>query len=365
MCLYPRLIRNRKYTENKKNGGVIPAVLDKRTLLVPVGCGKCMECSKQKARNWQVRLLEDVRHEKNGKFITLTFSNEAIKELAEEVRIKKKIIINEVKGGYELDNEIATLAVRRFLERWRKKYKKSIRHWLVTELGHNGTENLHMHGIVWTNESLHEVEKYWKYGFVWKGKGDENENYVNEKTVNYLTKYISKQDMQHKEYNPKVLTSAGIGRGYLERIDSKKNKFNEKGETKETYTTRTGHKIAMPVYWRNKIYSEEEREKLWTQKLDKNERWVCGNRIDISKGEEGYNKTVAYYREKNKVLGYGDDRVNWDRKQYENQRRLLKIEQRIEKESLRGLGSAPESAESINNSLRSLDADWEKREKWK
>ena len=42
--------------------------------------------------------------------------------------------------GYELDNAIAAYAIRKFLERWRKKFKKSLRHWLVTELGHNGIE---------------------------------------------------------------------------------------------------------------------------------------------------------------------------------------------------------------------------------
>ena len=48
MCLYPKLIKNRKYIANKKNGGVIPAVLDERVKLVSVGCGKCMECKKRK-----------------------------------------------------------------------------------------------------------------------------------------------------------------------------------------------------------------------------------------------------------------------------------------------------------------------------
>ena len=43
-----------------------------------------------------------------------------------------------------------------------------------------------------------------------------------------------------------------------------------------------GHKQALPIYWRNKIYSEEEREKLWLQKLDKKERYVNGQKIDIS-----------------------------------------------------------------------------------
>ena len=133
MCLYPRLIRNRKYASNKKNGGNIPAVSDIRVLQVPVGCGKCMECVKQKGREWQVRLLEEVRHNKDGKFVTMTFSDESIVKLAKDC-----------KGltGYNLDNAIATLATRRFPERCRKKYKKSIRHFLITELGHNGTRGI-------------------------------------------------------------------------------------------------------------------------------------------------------------------------------------------------------------------------------
>ena len=40
MCLFPKLIKNRKYITNKKNGGVIPAIIDNRTMMVPVGCVK-------------------------------------------------------------------------------------------------------------------------------------------------------------------------------------------------------------------------------------------------------------------------------------------------------------------------------------
>ena len=64
MCLYPKLIINPKYKPNKKNGGQVPAIFDKRVIYVPIGCGKCMECRKQLARNWQVRLNEEIRENK-------------------------------------------------------------------------------------------------------------------------------------------------------------------------------------------------------------------------------------------------------------------------------------------------------------
>ncbi|AXH75581.1 MAG: replication initiator protein [Microviridae sp.] len=329
MCLYPRIHRNRKYEKNAKNGGNIPTVQDSRTLHVPAGCGNCIECRKQYARNWQVRLMEDIKENKNGKFIALTFSNQAIKELSEGsiVRIDKKtkekvtIPISELEG-YEKDNAIAKLAVRRFLERWRKTYKKSVRHWLVTELGHKGTENIHLHGIIWTDESMDAVEKHWKYGFIWKGHKRLGKliNYVSEATVNYIVKYIHKVDFQHKTYKAKVLTSAGIGSNYTNTINSKANKYKEE-KTDETYRTRSGHKIALPIYWRNKIYSEEERERLWIEKLDKQERWVRGVKIDISKSEKGYYNALETAREENIRLGYGSDKKMWKREHYERQRR--------------------------------------------
>jgi hypothetical protein len=322
MCLYQKLIKNRKNVANKKNGGNVPVPSDKRVLMVPVGCGNCIECRKQKSRGWRVRLLEDIKKNKNGRFVTLTFSNASIKELSKDIPLK----------GYDLDNEIVTRATRWFLERWRKKYKKSLRHWFVSELGGNGTENVHLHGIVWTDKDLNEVERIWKYGFVWKGKEVNGKivNYVNEKTVNYIVKYVTKIDFKHQFYKSKILTSAGIGAGYDKSAASVMNKY--KGDkTQEYYRTSDGSKIAMPVYWRNKIYSDKERELLWLNMLDKNVRYVCGIKIDVSKDMDKYYKVVDMCRDKNKKLGYGSDEINWEKFEYEKSRRLLKQEERIRK----------------------------------
>jgi hypothetical protein len=299
---------------NKKNGGVIPPVNDLRVLLVPVGCGKCIECRKQKARNWQVRLQEDLRKNKNGKFVTLTFN---------EIELQK--LDNEIKGlsGYDRDNEICRIAVRRYTERWRKKYKTTLRHWLVTELGSQSTERVHMHGIVWT-QNKEDIQKIWKYGKVWIGK------YVSEKTINYIVKYVNKIDKAHKEYNSKIFTSKGIGKHYMDRQDKQRNAYKEE-ETIETYRTRKGIELGLPIYYRNKIYTEDEREKLWLEKLDKQERWVCGVKVDVSKGDQEYYKVLAEKRKMSKRLGYGDNSKNWEQKKYEADKRNLKRLERVKK----------------------------------
>jgi hypothetical protein len=301
MCLFPKLIKNPKYKSTKKNGGLIPPVFDDRVKMIPIGCGKCMECRKKKAREWNVRLQEELRHTKlKGYFMTLTFSDESLVKL-EEIARQKGFELD----GYELDNKIASIAVRRFTENWRVQKKHSLRHWLITELGHVKTERIHLHGLIWTDEPKEDLDKFWRWGTVDTGK------FVNEKSVNYIVKYLHKVDIDHKHYVPKMYVSNGIGKGYLERFDSKRNGFVE-GRTDELYRNKQGFKMALPIYYRNKIYSEEERELLWIEKLDKEERYVNGVRVDISEGEEEYERLLRMEQAKNRRLGYGDDTVNWE-----------------------------------------------------
>ncbi|NDV94341.1 hypothetical protein D0T84_05335 [Dysgonomonas sp. 521] len=302
------MIKNKKYTATKKNGGKIPPLLDKRVKYVAVACGCCMECMKAKARDWQIRMSEEIKTDGTGKFVTLTFSEESLEELRQSIE-----------GDTIEENDIATLAVRRFLERWRKKHKKSVKHWLVTELGHNGTERIHLHGIIFTDKK-EDIELIWQYGYVWVG------DYVNERTINYIIKYVHKADGDHPEYKPKVLTSSGIGRNYINRIDSKNNKF--KGEdTDEAYRFKNGMKASLPIYYRNKIYNEEEREELWINKLNKQERWVGGERMPFKTYEElqNYENTLKFYQQKSEKLGYPKPKKKeeWDVKKYLNSLRNL------------------------------------------
>lgn len=351
------MIKNPKYKANKKNGGTPPPLTDIRVELTPVGCGNCIECRKQKARNWQVRLLEDIKTNENGHFVTLTFSNESIKHIVKNHSIKIKIEENKTPKydrwkrlpsrynkttkrmdhyisvdisdlkGYEKDNAIAAKAIRLFTERWRKEEKKAPRHWLVTELGHNGTENIHLHGIIWTNE-YKKIKKHWQYGFVWDGydKNGKRINYVTARTVNYIVKYIHKVDKRNKEYKSIVLASKGIGRNFLNSDQAK----DIKNKKLTTYRTSTGHKMALPIYWKNKIFTDEEKETLWIKRIETGERYVRGEKMIIKTPADltEFDKLVQWHRERNAMLGYGGH-PNENRKDYESKRRDILNETRI------------------------------------
>jgi hypothetical protein len=311
MCLYPKLIDNPKYQPNKKNNYNPPnKPNDQRILYVPIGCGRCIECKKQKSNSWKTRLLEEIRTDKTGVFVTLTFNEDNL------LSIKNKLNKNN-DYTYEVDNEIATYAVRHFLELWRKHHKKSIKHWLITELGTTKTERIHIHGILFTDQP-NEIKKIWKYGYVYIGQ------YVNETTINYVSKYMTKLDPKHKEYNQKIYTSKGIGKNYLNRLDSKRNRYLD-NKTNETYVSRKGSISNLPIYYRNKLYSDDEREKLWLNKLDREERYVLGTRIDLKcpNGDNDYKNAIIEARRINISRGFGSDIKNDSQKKYEQNRKKL------------------------------------------
>ena len=114
----------------KKNQGNVPECKDERLRYVPVKCGKCIECRKEKARDWRIRLAEELKNDSNALFITLTFNEKNYQELSLELFKKGKENLN-----YTEQNEMCKVAVRRWLERIRKKTGRSIKHWLVTVKG--------------------------------------------------------------------------------------------------------------------------------------------------------------------------------------------------------------------------------------
>ena len=102
---------------------------------------------------------------------------------------------------------------------------------------------------------------------------------------------MGKTDLQHKNYKQIILTSPGIGKQYLQRQDAIWNKYCGEN-TRDTYRTNNGYKIALPIYYRNKIYTEMERELLWLNKLDKQKRYILGQEIDMTTNPELYTQLL-------------------------------------------------------------------------
>lgn len=291
MCLYPKLILNKKYYPTPSNNYNPPEVKDYRTTKIPAACGKCLECRKKKRRDWQVRLDYENRHNPMpGFFVTFTFAPEHWRRMVER---------NEKENGSEQPyylwvNSVAGIGVRWWRERLRQD-NIEFKYWLCPELGHkNG--RMHLHGFVWLND-LNGLE-HWDYG--WKKIKP-----IIDKSVAYATKYMFKINPKHKEYIPRIFCSKGIGEGYVWSYDARRHYFAE-DKTNELYRTASGRMLPLPIYWRNKLFNEDEREKLWVHKLNEQKRYVLGEEIDIS-SEEGlriYADAAAYGRKISERMGF-------------------------------------------------------------
>ena len=307
MCLYPQYFKNPKYLPNKKNKGRPPICMDRRLLYIPAKCGCCIECRKEKQREWRVRLEEELRSN-FGYFTTLTISPEGIKEIEEKTGLKWE----------ENPNEIATKALRLFLERARKETGKSIRHWCVTELGEK-KDRIHLHGIFYGQKSAELIKKHWKYGFVFIG------GYCNSRSINYMTKYMLKVDIKHPEFKQIVLASPGIGAGYMDRLDYLWQKQNYKKIEVATYTFRNGVKMAMPKYYKDKIFSEKEKEVMWINNLDRGLLWIYGEKVKANDWKTIDNLRRYWQKYGRDVMG--DDPIAWnamkERRKEEKQRRAI------------------------------------------
>lgn len=342
MCLYPRLVKNPKYKPNKKNGGEIPPLYDPRVLYIPVGCQVCYECRTQRSAHWRSRLSEEIIDYPHGKFVTLTFSTQSLIELEEELRRHAEDKGKEIEwdNPYVVDHHIAALAIRRFLERWRKAYTVSLRHWFITELGHGETEHLHIHGIVWPKDydELTTLPQIWKYGWAWIGYPEKvrdqivYKNNVTQATINYCIKYMTKTDIQHPSFVPSIFCTHGIGRNYIISNRATENRFQHE-KTVESYRSISGKKGALPPYWRNKLWNDEEREKLWIYKIDKEIRYVCKEKVSTANGNTyDYYNLLMYHRDRTAKIGYPAPDFIWKQQEYEHNRlRLLREKRKQQK----------------------------------
>ena len=330
MCLYPTFVKNPKYKPNKKNKGRPPICLDRRLYYIPVKCGCCIECRKEKQREWRVRLEEELRT-RVGYFTTLTIAPESINNLETDTGLKWE----------ENPNEIATRALRLFLERVRKDTGKSIRHWCVTELGEEG-DRIHLHGIFFGQKSAELVRKHWKYGFVFIGC------FCNSRSINYMTKYMLKVDIKHPMFKQIVLASKGIGDGYFDRLDYLWQKQNYKNINVATYTFRNGTKMAMPKYYKNKLFTDEEREKMWTNNLNRGVLWIYGEKVKANDWKTIDN--LRRYWQNYGINVMGDNPIAWnaakERRKEEKQRKAIAEAKKLaEKFSTEILTELPSQAE--------------------
>lgn len=214
--------------------------------IISAPCGRCLDCRKKKASAWRIRLTKeyrDTRRMRRPIWITLQIAPR----------------------HYAFVSSDPAKAIRLFTERFRSRYGKSLKHWFIGEYGDERTKRLHFHGFVWNipyNVTWDDLRTCWGYGYV------RCELMRSEKAISYATKYCFKDvsspdyDADSQPFSGSVWCSKGIGRTYIDNGEHWIH-FQPTPDGSlpyQWYLYVDGFKYTLPKYYRDRIFSEDERK---------------------------------------------------------------------------------------------------------
>lgn len=206
-------------------------------------CGKCPACLKRRASGWSFRLVKEEERNNSALFVTLTYDTE-------HVPITRN-------GYMNLDKT----DLQKFFKRLRKRCYEKVRYYAVGEYG-SKTQRPHYHIILFNATPL-VVENSWKINNI--PIGSIHTGHVTEASIGYTLKYMEKQriipmhrnDDRNKEFS---VMSKGIGENYL---TEKITRWHKNDLDNRMYLPlKDGRKIAMPRYYKEKLYNENERKRI-------------------------------------------------------------------------------------------------------
>lgn len=157
-----------------------------------------------------------------------------------------------------------------------------------------------------------------------------------------------KVDIKHPEFKQIVLASKGIGSRYMDRLDYLWQKQNYKNINVATYTFRNGTKMAMPKYYKNKIFTEKERQRMWINNLNRGILWIYGEKVKADDWETIDNLREYWQKYGREIMG--DNPIAWnamkERRREEKQRRAIaEAKKQAEKFSTENLTELPLQAD--------------------
>lgn len=240
----------------------------KKSENVFVPCGRCPQCKARDISSWSFRLMQHMKNVESAYFVTLTYDNDRVPVTQNGyMGLLKKDLQNFFKRLRKSHDEYWDLLVRS--GRTVRGYKpKPLKYFAVGEYG-GRSYRPHYH-IILFNARLELITPAWSkvdrstgeiipFGFVHLG----DDRGVNEASVGYTCKYIAKpkriplhrNDDRVPEFR---LMSKGLGADYLS-VDILKWHLADV-ENRMYCTIDGGKKISMPRYFKDRIYSDEQRK---------------------------------------------------------------------------------------------------------
>lgn len=218
---------------------------DYRSDVVP--CGKCPACLRRRQAGWIFRLEQEQLVSTSAAFLTLTYNNENLPYSASGLpNLNKKHHTGFIK---RLRKQIHT--------HFTDENTQAIKYYSCGEYGTN-TNRPHYHSIIF-NLPMDIIENPTLLDTTWQ-MGNTMLAVCNTNTITYTTKYINKTLYHKKEptddrENEFQLQSKGLGKSYL---TDKTIKYY-KNQKIPYLVKEDGKKGTMPRYYRDKLYTKQEK----------------------------------------------------------------------------------------------------------
>lgn len=215
-------------------------------------CGKCTNCKAARVSGWAFRISKQAEITDYTHFLTITYDPINIPRTANNFRTLEKA------------------SIQRFFKRLRKIAPSALfKYYAVGEYGTN-TARPHYHVILLTNSTRYskiDIERQVIKAWALDGKplGFIDIGTLTPASTQYTLKYISKptiipqheRDDREKEFS---LMSKGMGANYL--TDSMVKWHKNDLENRMYIPLKNDHKIKMPRYFKEKIYTKYQRQQV-------------------------------------------------------------------------------------------------------
>jgi hypothetical protein len=233
---------------------------------IPFPCGKCPPCKKRRTSGWSFRLVKEGERSKSALFITLTYDTE---------------FVPITKNGYMT---LHLPDLQKFFKRLRKLTNEKLKYYAVGEYG-STKKRPHYH-IILFNANKEHIARAWALNN--HIIGTYHIGNVSDASIGYTLKYMSKKsqipmhqnDDRKKEFS---VMSKGLGSNYI--TDSMIKWHKNLLEERMYIPIKDGKKIAMPRYYKDKMYNEEEKDKIALYMVKKSEE------LDLEISKEFYSFT--------------------------------------------------------------------------
>lgn len=247
---------------------------------IPLNCGKCYDCIKRRIQQWAFRLDMENKRSISALFVTLTYDTMTVPLTSKlNMTLRKKDVQDFMKRlRYYHKNHDLVRSELQLIEQGKYQKRKPIKYYAVGEYGEQyGRPHYHiiifnalqeLIYLAWqiTEEVAGRCREQIKeeYGNVKKIKiGEIHIDNANKNTIFYTLKYMEKKQSPKMRYDPErvkefSLQSKGLGENYIDKATIEWHKADKSRQ----YLTCGKHKIAMPKYYRKRIYTDQERNEL-------------------------------------------------------------------------------------------------------